>query len=378
MPDNAQKIEIKKSSLAPSSIVFFGGNYLGSKLVEKLLEKESRVIVVDKFDSQKENYYINLRNNPKLLIVNCEIEKAIPNEIASCDYVYFLNYQDYYNPVDKFKIVETTQFTKNIINFSLKSQAKVVLVSNVEIKNDFFRKTADTQKLIEEIIGESEESRNLNFRQVRLPILYGPRMSFENSGGLINIIDSYLNKDSISVDDDNNHKNYFLFVDDAVEAIVRSIFSDKTEHKIINVADSEPYSEMEIGSIIKSISPRALDIKYIEENKPIKWVIPEEKNLYLISFAPKTTLRNGLVKTLSYFGHETNTYSFKPEKIAQDNKANALANLRKKSEEIAETVAPKPLKISYERYKSTKQGSKWLPKSKKDLFFKIKPFEHLF
>ena len=39
MPDLAPKIEVKKSSLAPSSIVFFGGNYLGSKLVEKLLEK---------------------------------------------------------------------------------------------------------------------------------------------------------------------------------------------------------------------------------------------------------------------------------------------------------------------------------------------------
>ena len=118
MPDLAPKIEVKKSSLAPSSIVFFGGNYLGSKLVEKLLEKESRVIVVDKFDSQKENYYINLRNNPKLLIVNCEIEKGIPAEISSCDYVYFLNHQDYYNPVDKFKIVETTQFTKNIIKIT--------------------------------------------------------------------------------------------------------------------------------------------------------------------------------------------------------------------------------------------------------------------
>ena len=137
MPDVPSKIEVKKSSLAPSSIVFFGGNYLGSKLVEKLLEKESRVIVVDRFDSQKENYYINLRSNPKLLIVNCDIEKEIPSEISSCDYVYFLNHQDYYSPVDKFKIVETTQFTKNIVNFSLKSQAKVVFVSNVEIKNEF-------------------------------------------------------------------------------------------------------------------------------------------------------------------------------------------------------------------------------------------------
>ena len=106
------RIEVKKSSLAPSSIVFFGGNYLGSKLVEKLLEKESRVIVVDKFDSQKESYYINLKDNPKLLMISCDLEKELPDNISSCDYIYFLNYQDYFHPTDKFKIVETTQFTK--------------------------------------------------------------------------------------------------------------------------------------------------------------------------------------------------------------------------------------------------------------------------
>lgn len=369
MPDLAPKIEVKKSSLAPSSIVFFGGNYLGSKLVEKLLEKESRVIVVDKFDSQKENYYINLRNNPKLLIVNCEVEKGIPSEISSCDYVYFLNHQDYYNPVDKFKIVETTQFTKNIINFSLKSQAKVVFVSNVEIKNDFFKKTVDTQKLIEEIVSESEESKNLNFRQVKLPIIYGPRMSLENSGGLIKILDNYLNKDNISLDDDNNHKNYFLFVDDAVEAIIRTIFSEKTQQQVISVVGGENFSELEIGSIMKSISPRSLEIKYIEDNKYLKWDIPEEKNLFLISFAPKVTLRNGLVKTLSYFGHETNTYSFKPEKVAQDNNESALNNLRRSIEDVRTKEPEKKPKISYERYKSTKRVSTWIPKTKKDFLY---------
>ena len=370
MPDLAPKIEIKKSSLAPSSIVFFGGSYLGSKLVEKLLEKESRVIVVDKFDSQKENYYINLRNNPKLLIVNCEIEKGIPPEISSCDYVYFLNHQDYYNPVDKFKIVETTQFTKNIINFSLKSQAKVVFISNVEIKNDFFRKTVDTQKLIEEIVNESEESKNLNFRQIKLPIVYGPRMSLENSGGLMKILDNYLNKDNISIDDDNNHRNYFLFVEDAVEAIIRTIFSEKTQQKVISVLEGESFSELEIGSIMKSISPRSIEIKYVEDDKYLKWILPEEKNLFLISFAPKVTLRNGLVKTLSYFGHETNTYSFKPEKLAQDNNESALNNLRKSQQEDSRNkeVEKKP-KISYERYKSTKRSGSLMPKTKKDLFY---------
>lgn len=367
--ENLKKVEIKKTSLAPSSVVFFGGNYLGSKLVEKLLEKESRVIVVDKFDSLKESYYINLRDNPKLLIISCDLEKEIPREIASSDYVYFLNYQDYYNPSEKFKIVETTQFTKNIFNFAVSSKAKVVLVSNIEIKNQFYRKTLDTQRLVEEIIGESEDSKDINIRQIKLPIIYGPRMSFENSGGLIKIIDSYLNKDKVSIDEENNHKNYFLYIDDAVEAIIKTIFSENTLNKTITVSESESYSELEIGSIIKSISPRSLDTMLIEVKDALEWKIPEEKNLHLISFAPKNSLRNGLIKTLSYFGQETNTFSFKPEKIAKENMKNALDRLKKNKDEDSEinkaTYKTEP-KISYAKVKKTRYASNWVPKSKKE------------
>ena len=367
--DNRSNFQLKKTSLAPSSVVFFGGNYLGSKLVEKLLEKESRVIVVDKFDSNKENYYINLRDNPKLLLVNCDLESEIPREIASSDYVYFLNYQDYFNPTEKFKIVETTQITKNILNFTITSKAKVVLVSNIDIKNKFYKKTLDTQRLIEEIIHESDESNNINLRQIKLPIIYGPRMSFENSGGLIKIIDSYLNKAQISLDEENNNKNYFLYIDDAIESIIRSIFSDNTLNQIITVSEAESYSELEIGSIIKSISPRSIETTLYENNDPIIWNLPEEKNLHLIGFAPKTNLRNGLIKTLSYFGHETNTFSFKPEKVAKDNMKVALERLKKPEpfelpKELQATSDQQ--KITYAKYKKTSYVSSWLPKGKKD------------
>jgi nucleoside-diphosphate-sugar epimerase len=382
VPSTENRIEVKKSSLAPSSVVFFGGNYLGSKLVEKLLEKESRVIVVDKFDSSKESYYINLKDNPKLLMISCDLETEIPDKISSCDYIYFLNYQDYFNPLDKFKIVETTQFTKNIINFALKSQGKIILVSNLSIKNQTFKKVKDTQRLIQEIIDESEETRSLNIRYLNLPIIYGPRMSFENSGGLNKILDCYLNKEEIFLDDENDHKNFFVYIDDAIEGIIRSLFNDKTNHKTISLVDSEPYSEMEIGAILKSISPRAIETKFYEEKNPIQWEIPDEKNLFLINFVPKVNLRNGLIKTLSYFGQETNSFSFKPEKIATDRTDKVLEDLKNKGEKTKdrnnEIKSPENIfanneifspTIKYQKYKKTSFSNNILPKSLKDYLF---------
>jgi nucleoside-diphosphate-sugar epimerase len=370
------RIEVKKSSLAPSSIVFFGGSYLGSKLVEKLLEKESRVIVVDKFDSQKENYYINLKDNPKLLMISCDLEKELPENISSCDYIYFLNYQDYFHPTDKFKIVETTQFTKNILNFAQKSDGKVILVSNLKINNPSYRKVRDTQKLILDIINESDEVKKLNIRYLNLPIVYGPRMSFENSGGLIRILDNYLNKEEILVDDENNHKNYFIYIDDAIEGIIKSLFIDRTQNEVISLVDTEPYSELEIAAIIKSISPRSIDTKYYEEKDSLIWEIPQEKNLFLIGFVPKVNLRNGLIKTLSYFGQETNTFSFKPEKLANDQEKQALQNLRKKKKVLVEKPEETPEnqtqdsvfspKVRFQKYKKTSFSSNLMPKSFKD------------
>jgi len=362
VPTN-NKIEVKKTSLAPISVIFFGGNYLGSKLAEKLLERDSRVVIVDKFDSDKEFHFINLRDNPKLLMVNADLEKGIPQELNTVDYVYFLNYFDYFNKDTKVKIIETAQYTKNIINFCVKADAKFTFVSNVEVKNERLRRLFDNQRLIQEIIRESEEARTLNFREISLPIIYGPRMILENSGSLIKILDEYINGTVITLDDENKNKDFYIYVDDAVNAVIKATFSENSKDKVITVTEKEGISEMEIGSIIKSLATRHLNLNYTEIKDKLNWVIPEEKNLHLIGYAPKENIRAGIIKTLSYYGLETNTFSFKPGKLIEETKNEVSANLKKKAEmeDKIEEINSKTngyTNISYQKYKRSASKSK--------------------
>lgn len=360
---NTNKIEIKKTSLAPISVIFFGGNYLGSKLAEKLLERDSRVVIVDKFDADKEFHFINLRDNPKLLMVNADLEKGIPQELNTVDYVYFLNYFDYFSKEAKVKIIETAQYTKNIINFCVKADAKFTFVSNVEVKNEKLRRLFDNQRLIQEIIRESEEARTLNFREVSLPIVYGPRMILENSGSLVKILDEYINGTVISLDDENKNKDYYIFIDDAVNAIIKATFSENSKDKVITVTEKEGISEMEIGSIIKSLATRHLNLNYTESEEKLKWSIPEERNLHLIGYAPKENIRGGIIKTLSYYGLETNTFSFKPGKLIEETKKEVSENLKKKAEieDKIEEINSKTngyTNISYQKYKRSASKSR--------------------
>jgi len=360
---NINKIEVKKTSLAPISVIFFGGNYLGSKLAEKLLEKDSRVVIVDKFDSDKEFHFLNLRDNPKLLMVNADLEKGVPQELNTVDYVYFLNYFDYFNKDTRVKIIETAQYTKNIINFCVKAGAKFTFVSNIEVKNDNLRRLFDNQRLIQEIIRESEEAKTLNFREISLPIIYGPRMNLENSGSLIKILDEYINGTKIVLDDDNKNKDYFVYVDDAVNAVIKATFSENSKDKVITVTEKDGISEMEIGSIIKSLATRHLNLDYVENKEKLKWLLPEERNLHLIGYAPKVNLRSGIIKTLSYYGLETNSFSFKPEKLIEETKETALAGLKKKVEveDKIEEINSKSngyTNISYQKYKRSSSKSR--------------------
>lgn len=355
VPTN-NKIEVKKTSLAPISVIFFGGNYLGSKLAEKLLEKDSRVVIVDKFDPDKEFHFINLRDNPKLLMVNADLEKGIPQELSTVDYVYFLNYFDYFNKETKVKIIETAQYTKNIINFCVKADAKFTFVSNVDVKNDSLRKMFDNQRLIQEIIRESEEAKTLNFREISLPIIYGPRMILENSGSLIRILDEYINGTVITLDDENKNKDFYIYIDDAVNAIIKATFSENSKDKIITVTEKDGISEMEIGSIIKSLATRHLNLNYTETKDKLKWSIPEERNLHLIGYAPKENIRGGIIKTLSYYGLETNTFSFKPGKLIEETRDEVSASIKKKAEmeDKIEEINSKTngyTNISYQKYK---------------------------
>ncbi|KKU50840.1 MAG: Nucleoside-diphosphate-sugar epimerase, partial [candidate division WWE3 bacterium GW2011_GWC1_47_10] len=78
---------IKKSALAPTVLIAGGTGFIGLHLAEALLLKDARVIVVDTITPNKDLYVKPLLQNPKFALFDCDINKQIPPEIQSVDYI---------------------------------------------------------------------------------------------------------------------------------------------------------------------------------------------------------------------------------------------------------------------------------------------------
>ncbi len=368
--------KIKKSSLAPISVVFFGGNFLGARITEQLLERDSRVIVVDEFTPEKEIYFLTLRDNPKLLLINSDLSEGIPAQINTVDYIYLNTHFDYYSPDQEDRIQKLEKISKYIVEFAKRSLAKVELISNIEVKNKNLKFSINNQIVIREILFNTENSSKLNLREISLPIIYGPKMSLENSKGLARILDSYINQTEVFLNDENKFKDFYLYIDDAITGIFKSMFSEASSNHRITLCDKESHSEMEIGSILKNIASKHVDFNYIEDKYRLEWVLPEEKNLHLIGFAPKTKLKEGINKTLNYFGYEPNDYTYRPLNIdkyqSRDENQQNVEKLEVVKTNFNKTIQDRLLKYrkvhSFEDYKNKLQAQSSLTK-------KINPFK---
>ena len=159
------------------------------------------------------------------------------------------------------------------------------------------------QKLtIEKLLYLYHYLHGLDYRVIRLANPYGP---FQRPNGVLGAITTFtykaLIKEPITVYGDGNVVRDFIYIDDAIEAIVK-IASTDTKHKIFNLGSGKGVS---INDVIKNIK-EALDIEitvnYIDGRKvdvPINYLDMKRYNECFESIE-LTSLHAGIQKTSEY------------------------------------------------------------------------------
>ena len=131
--------------------------------------------------------------------------------------------------------------------------------------------------------------------------VYGP---FQNTNRLIPFaITSCLQNKSFSCSEGNQLRD-FLYIDDAVDAILKSLSRKDTIGKIINIGCGKP---IKVKKIIKTINSK------IKKGKPIfgkvKLRIDESKKIYpnltvakkRLRWKSRTSIETGLNKTINFY-----------------------------------------------------------------------------
>src|SRR3989304_2003140 len=241
---SSKEILIKKSPLTPTVLIAGGSGFLGIHLTEKLLLQDVRVVLVDSLRAESVG---NLPKNPRFIFFDADINEAIPEKIKSVDYVIQVIADAGSSPTNAFG-------TKNLLDLTKKSDAKFLLVSPLN-SND------ETIRFAEALVQEYYKNQNVNGRIGRL------------------LGESLKHKD-LTILGDGTEKEYYLYVTDAVNGVVRSLFNSGTEGEVFSLVPEKPSAVLEIAYLVKGFADADLRVRSRnEKSRQETFIPPDTKNL---------------------------------------------------------------------------------------------------
>lgn len=340
---SAKKV-IKKNALAPTVLIAGGAGFIGSYLTKSLLEKGARVIVLDKLTTPNKKKYIgNLLKHPQYALFDCDINISLPEEVESVDYIFNLwGLEEYFydkNDLDIDTLLTTSHGTKNLLDLAYKSDAKFLLASTIDVCGEASPNDIDTylglskteektytavsaRKFAEVLVLEHQKKFRTDVRIVRLPEVYGPSMNLDMDGFLGPLLHDLVSDRDLSVYGDEDRKEYYIYITDAINGIIRALFNPKTSGKIYSLVGEDSHKLLTTAFLLRSLADKRVEIKF---KKAAKDFVPEVKNIDTSNLSdldwwPQVVFKEGIVKTLETLGYKCNMLSFKPLSLVNDKK----------------------------------------------------------
>lgn len=300
-------------------LVTGGAGFIGSHLIDRLMESNHEVICLDNFYTGRKQNVLQWLNNPNFELVRHDVTEPIRLEV---DQIYHLacpaspvHYQ--YNPV---KTIKTNVMgTLNMLGLAKRVKARFFLASTSEVYGDpevhpqpeeyrgsvnpiGIRSCYDEGKRVAETLAFDYHRQNdVDIRVVRIFNTYGPRM-LENDGRVVsNFIVQALQGIPLTVYGDGSQTRSFCYVSDLVEGFIRLMNGDYIGP--INIGNPGEYTILELAqSIQKMVNPDA-ELKYepLPQDDPRRRQPDITKAKTMLGWEPIIPLRKGLELTIADF-----------------------------------------------------------------------------
>ncbi|CAI7920946.1 unnamed protein product [Closterium sp. NIES-54] len=212
----------------PLRIVVTGGaGFVGSHLVDRLMERGDHVIVVDNlFTGRKENVQHHL-GNPRFDLIRHDVVEGLLLEV---DQIYHLacpaspvHYK--HNPIKTIKT--NVAGTMNMLGLAKRVGARFLLTSTSEVYGDPLEhpQTEDCydegKRVAETLTMDYHRGAGVDVRIARIFNTYGPRMCIDDGRVVSNFVAQALRKEAMTVYGDGKQTRSFQYIDDLVEGLMR-------------------------------------------------------------------------------------------------------------------------------------------------------------
>jgi UDP-glucuronate decarboxylase len=307
-------------------IVTGGAGFIGSHLVDRLMESGHEVICIDNLYTGRKSNNDQWSENPNFRFIEHDIVN--PVELDNIDQIYHLacpaspvHYQS-----DPIKTAKTNFLgTLNMLELAKKSKARILLASTSEVYGDplihpqvesywgnvnctGIRSCYDEGKRIAETITfDYHRQFNLEVRVARIFNTHGERM-LENDGRVVsNFVVQALKGIPLTIYGDGAQTRSFCYVSDLVEGLMRLMNGSYIGP--VNLGNPGEYTILQLAQTIQyMIDPTAeLIFKPLPQDDPQRRQPDISQAKFHLDWEPKVPLKEGLLKTIAYFRDRLNT-----------------------------------------------------------------------
>ena len=300
-------------------LVTGGAGFLGSHLIDRLMEAGDEVICLDNYFTGRKSNIARWIGHPRFELIRHDVTEPIKLEV---DRIWHLacpaspiHYQ--FNPVKTAK----TSFlgTYNMLGLARRVGARLLLASTSEVYGDpevhpqpenywgsvnpiGVRSCYDEGKRIAETLCFDYQRMNgVEVRVARIFNTYGPRMLLDDGRVVSNFIVQALRGEPLTLYGDGSQTRSFCYVSDLIEGLIRLMSGDHTGP--INLGNPDEFRIRELAELVRiQINP---ELQLVE--KPLPQDDPQQRQPAIdlareqLNWQPTVSLEQGLAPTIDSF-----------------------------------------------------------------------------
>jgi len=302
-------------------LVTGGAGFLGSHLCERLLAEGGDVLCVDNFFTGNRANIEHLLDHKHFELTRHDVTFPLYVEV---DEIYNLacpaspiHYQR--DPVQTTKT--SVHGAINMLGLAKRVKAKILQASTSEVYGDpnVHPQTEEYwghvnpvgprscydegKRCAETLFFDYWRQHNLRIKVARIFNTYGPRMH-PNDGRVVSnfIVQSLLGTD-ITVYGDGMQTRSFCYVDDLIDGLIRLMSTADKVTGPINIGNPIEFSMLELATMVIDMTGSRSRVVHrpLPENDPRQRRPDISRAQELLSWKPRTQLKDGLKRTIAYF-----------------------------------------------------------------------------
>ncbi|MER8537153.1 SDR family oxidoreductase [Mesorhizobium sp. M1005] len=302
-------------------LVTGGAGFLGSHLVDRLLEQGHEVICVDNLFSSTKRNIDHLHSNPRFEFMRHDVCFPLYVEV---DEIYNLacpaspiHYQ--HDPIQTLKT--SVHGAINMLGLAKRLKCKILQASTSEVYGDPSvhpqteeywgnvnpigpRSCYDEGKrAAETLFFDYHRQHDLPIKVARIFNTYGPRMHRQDGRVVSNFIVQALLNQPITIYGDGTQSRSFCYVDDLVEGFIRLMATDASVVGPINIGNTREFTILELANMVIEITRSGSELVRmpLPGDDPRQRQPDVSKAREILHWEPTVAAHDGLARTVGYF-----------------------------------------------------------------------------